>query len=153
MGAIERRMAIERMYAETQDELKRPRTDWGWWGFIFRVMEEDEYRALSRSRGAVERLFHELARERLAQWIERAEMRLKETGTKCFVMGGNDDAPDILQVLYEAKSESMIVCEDRVTILDKVAGSPHTMISLGYSTPTPWHTPRVNLRRGIGQTD
>lgn len=139
-------------HVETQAELKKMQELLGMMGFYFRVMDEDEFRALSQNRGAVQKLFHELARERLTQWIEFAEARLKETGTKCFVMGGNDDAPDILQVLHDAQSESMIPCEDQVVALDDAMyTSPSTMISLGFSTPTPWHTPREISDEALGK--
>lgn len=134
---------------ETESELSKLQERLGMMGFYHRVMDEGEFRTVSIKPGAVTRLFHELARERLTRWIELAESRLPETGVKCFVMGGNDDAPDILQVLQNANSEWMIPCEDKVVALDGEPdgqGAPglsaHTMISLGYSTPTPWHTAR-----------
>lgn len=132
---------------ETQAELTKMQTQLGMMGYYFRVMEQDEFRNFTQSRGAVGRLFHELARERLAQWVEFADTRLKETGVKCFVMGGNDDAPDILQVLYESKSDRLIPCEDRVVNLD----AQHTMISQGFSTPTPWHTAREISDAALGE--
>ncbi len=134
-------------HVETQAELKKMQELLGMMGFYFCVMEEEEFRALSHNGNAIQKLFHDLARERLTQWIEFAEARLKETGTKCFVMGGNDDALDILQVLYDSPSDFMIPCEDRVVTLD----SQHTMISLGYSMPTPWHTPREISDDALGR--
>lgn len=132
---------------ETQDGLQKLQEQLGMMGYYFRVMDESEFRALEHDRAAIEILFHELARERLTQWIEFAETRLKETGVKCFVMGGNDDAPDILQVLYEVQSQFVMPCEERVVELD----TQHTMISLGYSTPTPWHTAREITDAELGE--
>jgi uncharacterized protein len=132
---------------ETQAELGKLQEQLGMMGYYFRVMDEAEFRALEHDRVAVEALFHELARERLTQWVEFAETRLKETNVKCYVMGGNDDAPDILQVLQDTKSEFFIACEDRVVELD----AQHTMISLGYSTPTPWHTAREITDAALGE--
>lgn len=138
----------DRTYAvETQSELTKMQTQLGMMGYYFRVMEEDEFRALRQNRAAVGYLFHTLARERLANWMEFAEKRLKETGVRCYVMGGNDDAPDILQVMEGAASEWVIPCEDRVVQLDDT----HTMISLGYSTPTPWHTAREISDEALGE--
>jgi Icc-related predicted phosphoesterase len=62
-------------------------------------MEEEEFKALQADKAAVEQLFHQLARERLESWIDLAETRLKGTGIRCFVTGGNDDDPEVLTVL------------------------------------------------------
>src|SRR5262245_10789568 len=68
-------------------------------GYYSKIMNEDEYRAIKSDSAAVDRLFHELARERLASWIELAETRLSGSGVKCFMMGGNDDDPEVLELL------------------------------------------------------
>lgn len=137
-GRFEARYGDQTHLVETQEDMGKLQERLGMMGFYFRVMGEDEFKTLMHNRGAIHALFQELARERLSKWIEFAEERLKGTGTQCFVIGGNDDAPEILQVLYDAKSRVMISCDERVVMLDE----KHSMISLGYSTPTPWHTPR-----------
>lgn len=123
---------------EGDAELKKLQERLGLLGFYFKVMQEDEFHALARDGAAVDDLFRTLARERLESWIEFAETRLNGTGIRCFVTGGNDDYPDVLTVLNNAGSDNFIPCEDRVVQLD----DSHTMISEGFSTPTPWHTPR-----------
>jgi Icc-related predicted phosphoesterase len=40
-------------------------------GYYSKIMDEDEYRAIQADPVAVDRLFHDLARERLASWIEQ----------------------------------------------------------------------------------
>lgn len=122
----------------TPAELKGLQDRLGLLGFYFKVMDEDEFRALSQDAAAVETLFHTLARERLRQWIDLAETRLQGTGIRCFVTGGNDDYPDVLEALNGAQTSHIFSCEDRVVNLD----DEHTMISQGFSTPTPWKTPR-----------
>ena len=52
---------------------------------------------------AVSKLFHKLARERLTQWVDLAETRLKGTGIRCFVTGGNDDDPEVLEAIQGAR--------------------------------------------------
>jgi len=107
-------------------------------GFYSRVMDEDEYRAIQSDAAAVERLFHELARQRLASWIDLAETRLSGSGVKCFMIGGNDDDPDILELLKNAQTQSIVFCEGKEVQID----DHHAMISVGFSNPTPWKTPR-----------
>ena len=45
---------------------------------------------------------------------------------------------EVLTVLAEAAGEHVVPSEHRVVDLD----GRHTMITVGYSTPTPWDTPR-----------
>jgi Icc-related predicted phosphoesterase len=101
-------------------------------------MEEEEFKALQADKAAVDQLFHQLARERLESWIDLAETRLKGTGIRCFVTGGNDDDPEVLTVLKREGTEAFVACEGEVVYID----DDHCMISVGYSTPTPWNTPR-----------
>lgn len=107
-------------------------------GSYTQVMSEDEFHALQADPVAVERLFHQLARQRLEAWIDLAEMRLSGTGIKCFVIGGNDDYPDVLEALDQASAENLVAGEGKALPLDDT----HTLLSLGFSGPTPWRTPR-----------
>jgi Icc-related predicted phosphoesterase len=134
-------------HLETQAELNKLRDRIGLLGFYCRVMEEDEFRATQADPAAVEALFHELARERLVNWIELAEARLKGTGIRVYVTGGNDDYPDVLAVLEREGAQSLFGCEDRVVQIDDA----HTMISQGFSTPTPWKTPREVSDEELGR--
>jgi Icc-related predicted phosphoesterase len=122
----------------TQTELDELINRLGTLGFYHKVMDEDEFRALSADENAVNELFHEVARQRLNHWVDLAEERLAGTGKKCFVTGGNDDSPEVLSVLKRAGAQSFFDCEGEVVQVD----DDHTMISIGFSTPTPWKTPR-----------
>lgn len=122
----------------TADELKALQDRIGLLGFYSQIMDEDEYKQLSSQPAAVSALFHKLARERLASWVELAETRLKGTGIKCFVTGGNDDDPEVLDAIQGAGHESFFACEGQVVQID----DSHTMASVGFSNPTPWKTPR-----------
>ena len=82
-------------------------------GYYSKIMDEDEYQAIQSDRPAVDRLFHDLARERLASWIELAETRLAGSGVKCFVIGGNDDDPEVLELLKDANTQSIVFCEGK----------------------------------------
>lgn len=115
-------------------------------GFYSQVMEEDEYKVLAAQPDEVNKLFHKLARERLSSWVELAETRLKGTGIKCFVTGGNDDEPEVLEALKEGR-ESFIGCEEKVVQIDE----DHTMASVGFSNPTPWKTPREIPDEQLGE--
>jgi Icc-related predicted phosphoesterase len=107
-------------------------------GLYWARMDRDGYDAMGEDPDAVQRLFVDLARERLAAWIGFAEERLRGSGTRLFITGGNDDMPEVLSVLDEADGEVVVPSEHRVVELD----GHHTMITVGHSTPTPWATPR-----------
>ncbi len=107
-------------------------------GFYSQMMEADEFQALHADRKAVDQLFHKLARERLEAWVDLAETRLRGSGVRCYITGGNDDYPDALTALHRAGTEAVVACEGQAVPIDET----HTMISVGNSTPTPWKTPR-----------
>ncbi len=123
---------------EGDEALQKLRERIGTLGFYSRVLEEDEFRELAADPSRVDAMFHELARERLESWVDLAEARLAGTGIKCYVTGGNDDYPDVLTSLHRPGAEAVVACEGRVVPIDDA----HTMISMGFSTPTPWKTPR-----------
>lgn len=125
-------------HIETEEELKALQDRIGLLGFYSKIMVEDEYKELSAKPAEVSALFHQLARERLSSWVELAETRLKGTGIKCFVTGGNDDDPEVLEAIQGARHESFIPCEGQVVQVDEL----HSMASVGFSNPTPWKTPR-----------
>jgi uncharacterized protein len=117
-------------------------------GFYWRVFERDEYEVLERDPMARHGLFHELASERLAGWIERAEEALRGTGVRLYLTGGNDDEPAVLGTLDRHDGDRVVASEGRLVELD----GEHTMITVGLSTPTPWDTPREASEEQIART-
>jgi Icc-related predicted phosphoesterase len=110
-------------------------------------MEEDEFRAVQADPQAVHRLFNELAKQKLVNWVSLAEERLKGTGIKCFVTGGNDDEWEVLNVMKREDAQSFFACENEIVMVD----GDHSMISVGLSTPTPWKTPREVSEEELGE--
>jgi Icc-related predicted phosphoesterase len=110
-------------------------------------MDEDQYSAAKADPSAVESLFNQKARQRLEAWVDLAETRLAGTGIKCFVTGGNDDSPEVLQAIHRAGTQAFFACEGQVAQVDE----EHTMISVGFSTPTPWKTPREISEEQLGE--
>jgi Icc-related predicted phosphoesterase len=122
----------------TEEELKGLMSRLDILGFYYKVMDEDEFQTTSADPQAVSSLFNDLARKRLRNWVDLAEERLLGTGIKCFVTGGNDDEPEVLVVMKRESNKSFFACENEMVYVDEV----HPMISVGFSTPTPWRTPR-----------
>jgi Icc-related predicted phosphoesterase len=135
MEKIESQTELEALYARL-DTL----------GFYYKIMEEDEFRGMYTDEKRVNALFNELARQKLSRWIDLAEERLAGTGRRCFVTGGNDDDPEVLEVLNREDTKSFFGCENQMVQVD----DDHTMISVGFSTPTPWKTPREVTDEELG---
>ena len=117
-------------------------------GFYWKVFERDEYEAVEGDPMAKHGLFHELASERLAGWIDRAEDQLQGTGIRLYLTGGNDDEPAVLETLVRHDGGHVIASEGRLVELD----GEHTMITVGLSTFTPWDTPREASEEEIART-
>jgi Icc-related predicted phosphoesterase len=123
---------------EGEAALRQLQEQIGLLGDYSQVMDEDEFRATQADPAAVDRLLHRLARERLESWLDLAEARLAEAGIRCFITGGNDDYPDVLEALARPGLRHVLPCEGQVLPLDET----HTLVSVGHSAPTPWGTPR-----------
>jgi Icc-related predicted phosphoesterase len=112
-------------------------TEWlGRIGAYWKVMDREEYEHARDLPVVQEELFRSLAAERLARWLDRAEDRLAGTGVRMFLTGGNDDEPAVLEVLEDHVGDGVVACEGRVIELD----GEHTMVTVGWSSPTPWNT-------------
>jgi Icc-related predicted phosphoesterase len=116
-------------------------------GFYWQEMDPEEYASYVGDQERIDDLFDVLARQRLAEWITLAEERLAGTHVNVFLCGGNDDTDEVLQALDEAPGERVVNAENRVVPLDDV----HELVTVGYSTPTPWETPRERTDPEIGE--
>ena len=113
-------------------EFEKIAADKGMYTYRCREGERD---ALHAS-GEVESVFERLMKERLLEWITLADERLAGTGVRCYIMGGNDDPLEVLNVLDTGRFVHNP--EGAPVVLDEES----EMISLGWSNPTPWNTPR-----------
>ena len=115
----------------------QPFTEWlARTGTYWRVMERAEYEHMKDVPVAQEELFQEVAAARLRQWLERAEDKLAGTAIRLYLTGGNDDDPEVLELVEKHQGEHVVPCEGRLVDLD----GEHTMITVGWSSPTPWNT-------------
>lgn len=97
---------------------------------------DDEMASMRADPAKVDAVFTDVMIETLRRWMSMAEERLKGKGIKVFMTGGNDDRPEIEEVL---KSSKYVVDPEgeRLTL-----EGGYEMISSGWSNPTPWKTPR-----------
>ncbi len=96
----------------------------------------DEMADLEGDPGKVDEIFHRLIRERLERWLELGEERLAASGRHCFFVAGNDDYPDVDDVLRHG--ERMRYVEGAVARVNDA----HEIVGLGVANVTPWHAPR-----------
>ncbi len=82
----------------------------------------------------VEDLLLDLMLQRLERWMELADERLRPLGKPAFWMLGNDDHPSLAQPLGDAPWGEH--AEGHVLPID----SEHSLVSWGWSNPTPWNS-------------
>ena len=105
-------------------------------GFYAYDTTPDEIAAFSENPDLVEETFRKHMHLTLANWISLAEERLGGTGITCLLAPGNDDPLFVDDLL--GSSDMLVNPEGQLV---ELPGS-FTMISVGYSNPTPWHSPR-----------
>jgi Icc-related predicted phosphoesterase len=107
-------------------------------GFYWQEMDPEEYLEYEGNQERIDGLFDVLAKDRLAGWVALAEERLAGTPVRVYLCGGNDDTEAVLTALDEAPQDRVVNAENRVVPID----DEHVVVTVGYSTPTPWETPR-----------
>jgi len=95
----------------------------------------EEHARMSAHEAYVGGVFDRVMRDSTTRWVEIADTRLREAGLPCLVMPGNDDIPEVKDVLAEGRW--LVQGEDYV-----VEFGPYQVLCLGYSTVTPWDSPR-----------
>jgi uncharacterized protein len=103
--------------------------------YSIRVTTE-ERAAMEADPELVQRHFSEQIERRVREWMALAAERLAGSGVPVYVMPGNDDEFGIDPIL--ATSAYCIDVNDRVIDLTPW----HQLVSMGWSSPTPWSTPR-----------
>jgi Icc-related predicted phosphoesterase len=109
------------------------------------VMTEDEIARLTVDPSGIEDAVRRAMKESLARWIRLAEERLERDGLTAFIMLGNDDPPELAEILREG-TRLKYVGED----VSEVPGG-FELVSCGYSTPTPWQSPREISDEELGE--
>ncbi|MBX6764615.1 MAG: metallophosphoesterase [Rubrobacteraceae bacterium] len=122
-----------RVAPEEVEELERQIRGKGM--YPHRMSAEEVERVAAMSEEEREEWFAEVMLITFRRWLELAEERLAGSGVRCIVMPGNDDPPGVDEALEQASYVE--ACDGRVVEFDG-----YTMISLGYSNPTPFDSPR-----------
>jgi Icc-related predicted phosphoesterase len=105
-------------------------------GYYPYLTNPDEVTEILATSGRSDELFLQEAVKTMQHWMEYADARLEVSGIRCFVCPGNDDMFEVDEVIKQSKHVTL--AEGKVIELDE----HHEMINAGWSTPTPWNTPR-----------
>lgn len=104
-------------------------------GFYPYRTTHEEVAEMGKHGDALDRAFEKVIDRSVQDWVALADERLKAAGIPCLVMPGNDDPPLVKRSMNQASW--LTQAEDRIVEL-----GPYQVLSLGYSTPTPWDSPR-----------
>ncbi len=116
-------------------------------GFYSFECDSEEYAWYEGHQDRIDAKFDVLAKEKLGQWVQLAEERLAGSHVRIYLCGGNDDTDACLSALDEEAEDRVVNCENRIVSID----DEHVMATVGYSTPTPWDTPRERTDEQIGE--
>jgi Icc-related predicted phosphoesterase len=97
-------------------------------------VSEEEYRALQADADLVDKRFKEVMLEGTERWIAMAEEKLANTGIRVVACPANDDMFEIDDLLATARVVETGDEEHPIQLGD------YTMVSMGWTNPTPWDT-------------
>ena len=99
-------------------------------------MTQEEKQLVDAEPARLDELFMRAMAETLERWVALADERLAAAGIPAYAMLGNDDFPELADILRS--STSLAYAEDEIFELP----GGYELLSNGYSTPTPWNTAR-----------
>jgi len=88
--------------------------------------------------------FRQVMLDGVQRWLDLAEEKLAGSGVRVFVCPGNDDEFEVDDVIRKAKTVEL--GEGRLVDIDGF-----TMISTGWSNPTPWNTHREESEEKLAE--
>jgi uncharacterized protein len=103
----------------------------------------EEMTALQADPDLVTSVFRKLMHRTAENWVTLADERLRPAGIPALMMPGNDDEPEVKTIL--AQGDWITDAEDRLVHLDG-----YQVISFGWATTTPWHSPREITEAELG---
>jgi uncharacterized protein len=103
----------------------------------------EEMAALQSDPELVSRTFSRVMLQTAEKWVTLADERLRAAGIPALMMPGNDDEPEVKKIL--AQGDWIIDAEDKLVHLEG-----YQVISFGWATTTPWHSPREISEAELG---
>jgi uncharacterized protein len=125
----------ERRRLDSREELRQVEQELRDRGCYPAVVTRDELDQLS-TQDAIDQRFNAEMTRSLDRWLDMADGKLRGGAVPCVLNGGNDDIFEIDPILESAPSVTF--AEGKLIDL----GGGFTMVSMGYTNPTPWDTHR-----------
>ncbi len=122
--------------AQNDEELRSMIREFRKRGYYVHVADPSSVEEIRSNPAKAEQVLNQRIVNSIGEWLQLAEERLKDTGMKCYISPGNDDAYEIDSVLDS--SDFVINPEAKVVVLD----GQYEMITLGNANITPWNCPR-----------
>jgi uncharacterized protein len=126
----------QRRVARSEEELAALERSIADLGYYAVRLTRAEWAAMEADPAEVRRHFDEQIAKRIKDWMAMAAERLDGSNVPLYLMPGNDD-DRIIDPLLEESTYARNVDEQVVELTPW-----HQLVSMGWSSPTPWQTPR-----------
>ena len=143
-GGWEAELLGRRTIMHTEDEVAQFEKQVRFNGFYPYRCDRDDVAAMERDEDLRRHRFDEVMRRDTERWMEMADERIGAAGIPCLAMPGNDDQEFVSDLLDQASSIEN--CDQQV-----IDWGPFQVLSLGYSNPTPWNSPRELSEEELGK--
>src|SRR6478672_4254937 len=135
-GTWSARLLGSRRVARTDEELAELERSIADIGYYAVRVTPDERAAMESDPALVHKMFEEQMSRRVGEWMSLAAERLEGSGVPVYLMPGNDDEFAI-DPLLASSTYAQNVNEQVIELTPW-----HQLVSMGWSSPTPWSTPR-----------
>jgi Icc-related predicted phosphoesterase len=129
-------LGSESMFVESEAELAEVKRSLSDSGRYAAVVEPDALQRVAGDEEFREQLLRDAAVAQVSRWVEEAEQVLLPLGVECYVMAGNDDRLEVVEVL--SASRFVVNHDERIVSIRGVV----PLVGLGASNPTPFRSPR-----------
>ncbi|MGH7764203.1 MAG: metallophosphoesterase family protein [Candidatus Dormibacteraceae bacterium] len=136
LGGVQQAVAADRV-AEVEANVRRK-------GYYPLQMSVERLHELDADAAKRAQCFQEVMLAGVERWMNMAAEKLRGSGIRCFVSPGNDDEMEVDDVVRRA--ELVELGEGRLVEIDG-----YTMISTGWSNPTPWNTHREESEEKLAE--
>jgi Icc-related predicted phosphoesterase len=113
-------------------------------GYYPLQMTPERLHELDQDAGKRADTFRQVMLDGVDRWMNMAAEKLRGTGARCFVCPGNDDEMEVDDVIK--RSDFVELGEGRMVEIEG-----YTMISTGWSNPTPWKTHREESEEKLAE--
>lgn len=105
----------------------------------------DELTQMQQDPAHLKAIFSRVMAETAERWVTLADERFRAAGIQALMMPGNDDEPALKRIL--GQGDWIVDAEGRCVEIDG-----YQVISFGFSTTTPWHSPREITEEEMAST-